>query len=220
MRSFTARKHKSPARNPSSRSNKGSSGAASACRRIDPETGEVTETFIPSRQRKIRVIVSPAEIEAARTPAGGWKRETLAGWGVRWPPRRGWKRKLIEEYEKAAGKSEKPSVHPSGKNKNLATAKGVGTDPQTLPSSGFLIRMRKDKDTERLFIGSQVAHLWNGNDTACRMWSTSEMSRETTGREFVVYEANPGLRICQMCQSNAEKPSYARAAIWGDKWED
>lgn len=35
-----------------------------------------------------------AEIEAARTPAGGWTRETLASWGVSWPPKKGWKRQL------------------------------------------------------------------------------------------------------------------------------
>jgi hypothetical protein len=36
------------------------------------------------------------EIEAARTPAGGWEKETLAGWGVPWPPPRGWKKSLEE----------------------------------------------------------------------------------------------------------------------------
>lgn len=34
---------------------------------------------------------TPAEIEAARSPAGGWTRATLAGWGVPWPPPKGWK---------------------------------------------------------------------------------------------------------------------------------
>jgi hypothetical protein len=35
-----------------------------------------------------------AEIEAARTPAGGWTREQLAAWGVPWPPPKGWRRRL------------------------------------------------------------------------------------------------------------------------------
>ena len=39
--------------------------------------------------------VPAAEIEAARTPAGGWKREDLAKWGVPWPPPKGWKKALI-----------------------------------------------------------------------------------------------------------------------------
>src|SRR6185437_15362739 len=31
-------------------------------------------------------VPSPADVEAARTRHGGWSRETLAGWGVAWPP--------------------------------------------------------------------------------------------------------------------------------------
>ncbi|MGO9354981.1 MAG: hypothetical protein ACLP3C_30650, partial [Mycobacterium sp.] len=32
------------------------------------------------------VVPTPDEIEAARTPAGGWTRAQLAVWGVPWPP--------------------------------------------------------------------------------------------------------------------------------------
>ena len=35
------------------------------------------------------------EIEAARTEKGGWMRKTLKGWGVDWPPPRGWKKALL-----------------------------------------------------------------------------------------------------------------------------
>lgn len=38
--------------------------------------------------------VSAEEIEAAKTPAGGWTREVLAGWGVPWPPPTGWRKRL------------------------------------------------------------------------------------------------------------------------------
>jgi hypothetical protein len=41
---------------------------------------------------------SPDEIEAARTPAGGWKRDQLAAWGVPWPPPKGWKDELTERW--------------------------------------------------------------------------------------------------------------------------
>lgn len=41
------------------------------------------------------------EIEAAQTPAGGWTRETLAKWGVSWPPRKGWRQRL-ERLQQAA----------------------------------------------------------------------------------------------------------------------
>lgn len=37
------------------------------------------------------------EIDSARSAKGGWTRETLAAWGVPWPPPRGWRRRLISE---------------------------------------------------------------------------------------------------------------------------
>jgi hypothetical protein len=40
------------------------------------------------------VIPSPDEIQAARTPAGGWTKAQLAAWGVPWPPPTGWKEQL------------------------------------------------------------------------------------------------------------------------------
>ena len=35
------------------------------------------------------------EIEAARSRRGGWTAATLAGWGVPWPPPKGWRERLI-----------------------------------------------------------------------------------------------------------------------------
>ena len=40
-------------------------------------------------------VITETEMEAARTPAGGWTRKTLAGWGVPWPPPRGWRQRLL-----------------------------------------------------------------------------------------------------------------------------
>lgn len=42
---------------------------------------------------------TPEEIEAARTPNGGWTRETLRSWGVSWPPKKGWKRELERNHQ-------------------------------------------------------------------------------------------------------------------------
>lgn len=36
------------------------------------------------------------EIDGQMTPAGGWTRATLAGWGVPWPPPRGWRQALLK----------------------------------------------------------------------------------------------------------------------------
>jgi len=38
--------------------------------------------------------VSKEEIEAAKTPKGGFTRKQLAVWGVAWPPPYGWAREL------------------------------------------------------------------------------------------------------------------------------
>ena len=38
--------------------------------------------------------ITEAEIEAGRSPAGGWTRAQLAEWGVPWPPPKGWRRRL------------------------------------------------------------------------------------------------------------------------------
>jgi hypothetical protein len=42
---------------------------------------------------------TPEEIEAAKTPNGGWTRETLSTWGVSWPPKKGWKRELERNHQ-------------------------------------------------------------------------------------------------------------------------
>jgi hypothetical protein len=43
--------------------------------------------------------VSAGEIEAARSPRGGWTRETLAAWGIPWPPPAGWLQALLREED-------------------------------------------------------------------------------------------------------------------------
>ncbi len=40
-------------------------------------------------------MITEKDIDAAKTAAGGWSRETLAAWGVPWPPPKGWKKALI-----------------------------------------------------------------------------------------------------------------------------
>jgi hypothetical protein len=45
-------------------------------------------------------IPTPAEIELAKTPAGGWTKKQLAQWGVPWPPPKGWKKKLEREGDR------------------------------------------------------------------------------------------------------------------------
>ncbi|MFJ7131020.1 hypothetical protein [Streptomyces sp. NPDC098101] len=65
------------------------------------------------------VLPSPEEIEAARTPAGGWKRDQLAAWGVSWPPPKGWKDELAKRWradrqDSAPPPSPRPTPAPDG----------------------------------------------------------------------------------------------------------
>lgn len=48
--------------------------------------------------------ISNAEIEAAKSARGGWTRETLANWGVPWPPPKGWRKALTEGKPIPGGK--------------------------------------------------------------------------------------------------------------------
>lgn len=43
-----------------------------------------------------RTPISDIEIEAQRSAAGGLSRDTLARWGVPWPPLSGWRKALLE----------------------------------------------------------------------------------------------------------------------------
>ena len=44
------------------------------------------------------VLPSPQDIEEARTTAGGWTKEVLAKWGVPWPPPKGWREALQDQW--------------------------------------------------------------------------------------------------------------------------
>ncbi|WP_327173788.1 hypothetical protein OG599_34425 [Streptomyces sp. NBC_01335] len=46
-------------------------------------------------------LPSPEEVEAARAPAGGSKRDQLAAWGVPWPPPKGWKDEPADRWKSA-----------------------------------------------------------------------------------------------------------------------
>lgn len=42
-----------------------------------------------------RAPLTAPEIDAQRSERGGWTRATLAGWGVPWPPPKGWRKALL-----------------------------------------------------------------------------------------------------------------------------
>lgn len=48
-------------------------------------------------------LPSPDGIEAAKTPAGAWSAMQLAEWGVKWPPKAGWRRNLEARWNDLHG---------------------------------------------------------------------------------------------------------------------
>jgi hypothetical protein len=74
----------------------------SAHRRAHLEAALSAHPTKSNRQIALQVGVSESavrkiidEIVNARTPAGGWTADTLAEWGLPWPPAKGWKRALV-----------------------------------------------------------------------------------------------------------------------------
>lgn len=49
--------------------------------------------------RKTAGTLTAEEIEAARSPSGGWSAATLASWGVPWPPPKGWRQRLLKKED-------------------------------------------------------------------------------------------------------------------------
>jgi hypothetical protein len=59
--------------------------------------------LMKKRISELTSLPSPEDIEAARTPAGGWTKAQLERWGVPWPPPRGWRRYLVEQFHYRTG---------------------------------------------------------------------------------------------------------------------
>ena len=41
-------------------------------------------------------MITAQQIEAGKSPRGGFTRKQLAAWGVGWPPPRGWRKALVQ----------------------------------------------------------------------------------------------------------------------------
>jgi hypothetical protein len=65
------------------------------------------------------------QIEAGRSPKGGWTREQLARWGLPWPPPAGWRQALLHGTGGGADSSaEKTKISPTEKTK-ISSAKST-----------------------------------------------------------------------------------------------
>jgi len=52
---------------------------------------------------------------------------------------------------------------------------------------------------------NKAAHIWTGQDTVCRMWSTGGIDKR---RAYDVFDESKGLRICHMCDQVHKKSEY------------
>jgi hypothetical protein len=91
---------------------------------VPPPTGKGT--------KETRIAELEQLVEAARTPAGGWTRATLAEWGVPWPPPRGWKAKLTAQGMSAGTAKTPKAVEGEARQPG---AEGMRPDTQVTPSN-------------------------------------------------------------------------------------
>lgn len=59
------------------------------------DAADAVSRAIEAEAREVRKALTRETIMAAQTPAGGWTKETLSGWGVAWPPASGWIDRLL-----------------------------------------------------------------------------------------------------------------------------
>lgn len=169
-----------------------SSGAASAVRRLHPETLDLIETIYLTKELNSGVrptpskTPSPAEIEAGRSAAGGWTRATLARWGVSWPPPRGWKKRLERDYYRKLSAAD---VHLSGQMENLHAGDLPGNQGGGVWC--FLLPLNPGKR----------AHIWVGDDTLCRMASTGTVDQQN----YLLSDESRGVQICHMCKGLSDR---------------
>jgi hypothetical protein len=58
-------------------------------------------------------MVTQEQIEVAKTPNGAWTRKQLAEWGVGWPPKKGWKKRITEHETRPIQYREKTMAKPA-----------------------------------------------------------------------------------------------------------
>ena len=85
------------------------------------------------------------------------------------------------------------------------SGKQMKDDPELIPYKSmfsFSDPYEIPIDVNGFLLGKRVAHIWNGYDTACRMYSTGGITRK---KRYHVSETNPGLPICGVCKTHMER---------------
>jgi hypothetical protein len=88
-------------------------------------------------------MVSLAEQDALKTKNGGWTKEQLAKWGVRWPPVKGWRQRLDAGLNPNANVTRQPQAM---KETSWHYASDIKVEnPERDPNSELERRLRRDR---------------------------------------------------------------------------
>lgn len=83
-------------------------------------------------------MVTDDEIEAARTPKGGWTRAQLEAWGVPWPPTKGWRDRITDPASK------RRKAPPDEKARRIAQITALGYSVKELAPYHFRFEGKVD----------------------------------------------------------------------------
>ena len=106
-------------------------GGAGRARSRQPSTGSRPVRGGPGVKRP-----TADEIEAGRSPTGGFKRAQLAKWGIPWPPPKGWKAELLRAADTRSGKGGGERVGKQRWSPGAAPAAADSWQPAPRPGRG------------------------------------------------------------------------------------
>ena len=99
-------------------------------------------------------MLTGQDYESLRNSAKGWTAKRLAAYGIAWPPVKGWRTKLLREYEKHAGLPKAKTLpHPPRQQRTDAPKQ------ESLPFAG-----RKRTPAEWEAINGKLRYFWKEKD--------------------------------------------------------
>ena len=126
------------------------------------------------------MILTEAEIDAAKSPKGGWTKKQLAAWGVSWPPPKGWKHRLLTggtDHDPQTFLGGALSLSPGGMKAGSLPSFAV-TDDKAMSALVHWLR-RLDFDDTQATLQRDAVQLWimRGDEAVGRVWCCDERAR-------------------------------------------
>jgi hypothetical protein len=66
---------------------------------MDRQERERLQLLAQENKGRFDGTLTKADMQAGMSEAGSWTQATLAGWGVSWPPEKGWRRRLLRDRD-------------------------------------------------------------------------------------------------------------------------